>query len=238
MSSSEQYSEQEQQEQDSEEQMYGQVKHSELNATEYSVLSLEPSESDCFVVHLQQKTDSETHSFTRNLTEFNLLYLYLLRVLPGAVAPASPPKTKDGVLATAAILRFLRRIDAHPQLRLTQGFADFVHCQFAFVPASPKTIQRKTQSMFGFAKVPVVEVDVWFGTIQAELAAFQMQISAIGRVNDRIAISKMASRKHAADVVLNLNSWSKTQSLGRTLKQIAIIATIKESTLAQEVHAV
>ncbi|KAL2914569.1 hypothetical protein HK105_205920 [Polyrhizophydium stewartii] len=75
-----------------------------------------------------------TCSPTRSLAEFDRLHLHLMRTVPSCIAPAAPPRSASHELVLAAADAFLRRIAAHPVLRVADATRAFFESEFVFVP--------------------------------------------------------------------------------------------------------
>ena len=151
------------------------------------------------------------YTITRSLAEFDRLFVYLTRRCPEFIPPAAPPKSCDIAFVHWSTSRFLQRLASHDALRVAEGTRLFIESEFMvpffflfvsnnnidwsqFVaPPSPPAARRLNQaskSLFGFTSTPSThraEVDVFYDDAKRDADAFESFVSAIGRINEKIA---------------------------------------------------
>ncbi|EGF81589.1 hypothetical protein BATDEDRAFT_87677 [Batrachochytrium dendrobatidis JAM81] len=184
----------------------------------------------------------KNYSLTRTLSEFDRLHLHLMNTSPEYIGPAAPPKSANLELVRTALERFLLRLSRHEQLRIADGTRLFIESEFIFAPAqSPPVVRRvkEQKSLFSFAlATEAKEIDVYFENAKQEIQACEAYFSAIGRINEKIAIVLSDIGRSSVDVSYKLATVGIDQIpvAAVPFQKTAKCFAVEDEVLANELH--
>ncbi|KAH6565528.1 hypothetical protein BASA50_003623 [Batrachochytrium salamandrivorans] len=182
------------------------------------------------------------YSLTRTLAEFNRLHLHLMHTNSEYIGPAPPPKSTNLEFVRTTLERFLYRLSKHEHLRIVDGTRSFIESEFVFAPPQSPTVPRhvtQQRSLFSFSQTQETkEIDVFFEDAKQEVSAYEAYFSAIGRINEKIALISRDICRSSLDVSSKLADVGLDQipSVGVSFRKIAKCFAVDDEVLANDIQ--